>query len=165
MSVTDPWTEVDGERSSIKSKHSAFSEPQVRQAMALLADRKGMQEFIYGRTGVATSNFVNNPPKFRSPNTKFEFNIEKANQILDAAGWTKGADGIREKGGKKMKFVYRPRSIRRGRRSRRFSSKPARRRYRPRTQIGHGFGVFSSDVGNPDTYGKFWCDLRCTPRR
>ena len=90
LSVTDPFNEVDGERSSIKSKHFAFSDPQVRQAMALLADRKGMQEFIYGRTGMATSNFVNNPPKFRSPNTKFEFNIDKANQILDAAGWTKG---------------------------------------------------------------------------
>ncbi len=106
LNPTDPWTEVDGERSSIKTKHFAFSEPAVREAMTLLADRKGIQEFIYGRTGVATSNFLNNPAKFRSPNTRFEFNVDKANALLEAAGWKKGGDGIREKGGKKLKFVF-----------------------------------------------------------
>ena len=106
LNPTDPYTEVDGERGSIKSKHFAFTEAAVREAMSLLADRKGIQDFIYGRTGVATSNFMNNPPRFRSPNTKWEFNIDKANQILDGAGWKRGADGVREKGGKKMKFVF-----------------------------------------------------------
>ena len=106
LNPTDPWTEVDGERASIKSKHFAFSEPAVRQAMALVADRQGIQDFIYGRTGTATANFLNNPSRFRSPNNKFEFNTDKANAILEAAGWKKGADGIREKGGKKLKFVY-----------------------------------------------------------
>jgi peptide/nickel transport system substrate-binding protein len=49
-----------------------------------------VQDFIYGRTGVATANFLNNPPRFRSKNNKFEFNVDKANQILDAAGWKRG---------------------------------------------------------------------------
>ena len=74
--------------------------------MALLVDRKGIQDFIYGRGGVATANFLNNPPRFRSPNTKYEFNVDKANQILEAAGWKKGADGIRAKGNVKLKFVF-----------------------------------------------------------
>src|SRR6185369_1586327 len=102
LNPTDPWNEVDGERGSIKSKHFAFTEPKVREAMALLCDKKSMQEFIYGRTGFATGNFMNNPPRFTSKNTKWEFNVDKANAILDAAGWKRGADGIREKGGKKM---------------------------------------------------------------
>ncbi|HEY4956983.1 MAG TPA: peptide ABC transporter substrate-binding protein, partial [Caldimonas sp.] len=51
LNPTDPFTEVDGERASIKSKHFAFTEPAVRQAMALLCDKKSMQDFIYGRTG------------------------------------------------------------------------------------------------------------------
>ncbi len=106
LNTKDPWNEVDGERANVKSKHFAFSDPAVREAMSLLADRKGIQEFIYGRTGVATSNFLNNPARFRSPNTKYEFNVDKANQVLDAAGWKKGADGVREKDGKKLKFVY-----------------------------------------------------------
>ena len=93
LNQTDPWTEVEGERASIKSKHFAFTDPAVRQAMALLADRAGIQQFIYGRTGVATANFLNNPAKFRSPNTKMEFNVDKANALLEAAGDDAGVRG------------------------------------------------------------------------
>jgi peptide/nickel transport system substrate-binding protein len=39
LNVTDPWTEVDGERASIKTKHPLFSDPAVRQAINLLIDR------------------------------------------------------------------------------------------------------------------------------
>src|SRR5262249_8369639 len=62
---TDPWTEVDGERSSAKTTHPFLTDPAVRQALALLIDRDAVQKFIYGRTGTATANFVNNPDKFR----------------------------------------------------------------------------------------------------
>ena len=106
LNVTDPAVEVDGERASIKTKHPLFSDPAVRQAINLLIDRGSIEKFIYGRTAVATANFLNNPERFRSKNTKFEFNIEKANQILEAAGWKKGADGIRAKDGKPLKFVF-----------------------------------------------------------
>src|SRR5262249_34837961 len=106
INTTDPWTVVDGERSSIKTKHPTLSDPAVGQALALLIDRKSVEDHIYGRTGVATPNFVNNPERFRSKSTKFEFNVEKASQILEAAGWKKGSDGIRAKDGKKLKFVY-----------------------------------------------------------
>ena len=37
---------------------------------------------------------------------RWEFNVDKANQILDAAGWRRGADGIRAKDGKRLKMVY-----------------------------------------------------------
>jgi len=106
LNTTDPWTEVDGERSSIKTKHPTLSDPAVRQALNVLVDRGSVQEEIYGRTGIATANFVNAPPRYVSKNTKWEFNVDKANQILDAAGWKRGADGIRAKDGKKLKFVY-----------------------------------------------------------
>jgi len=91
LNVTDPAVEVDGERSSIKTRHPLFSDPAVRQAVNLLIDRASIEKYIYGRTAVATANFVNNPERFRSKNTKFEFNIEKANQILEVAGWKKKA--------------------------------------------------------------------------
>ena len=39
LNTTDPWTEVDGERSSIKTKHPTLSDPAVRQALALLVDK------------------------------------------------------------------------------------------------------------------------------
>src|SRR5215208_894869 len=106
LNSTDPWTEVDGERSSMKTKHPLLSDKAVRQALALLIDRKSVEEHIYGRTGTATGNFVDGPPKFVSKNTKWEVNVDKANQILEDAGWKKGADGIRAKDGKRLKFVY-----------------------------------------------------------
>lgn len=83
-----------------------LTDPAVRKAMALLIDRKSVQDHIYGRTGIATANGVNNPPRFRSPNTSYEFNVDKANALLDAAGWFCGVDGFRAKGGVKLKHVY-----------------------------------------------------------
>ena len=86
LNQTDPVTEVDGERSSIKTKHPTLSDPAVRQAMSLLMDRESIQKFIYGRTGSATPNFLNAPERFRSKSRVAEFNIDKANKILDDAG-------------------------------------------------------------------------------
>ena len=68
---TDPWTEVDGERSSLKTKHPTLSDPAVRQALSLLVDKDSIEKHIYGRTGPATANFVNNPARFVSKTTKF----------------------------------------------------------------------------------------------
>jgi len=161
LNPTDPYTEVDGERSSVKSKHFAFTDPAVRQAMGLVADRQGIQDFIYGRTGVATANFLNNPQRFRSPNNKFEFNTDKANAILEAAGWKKGADGIREKGGKKLKFVYQT-SVNALRQKEQAVIKQGAQKAGIDLELKSVTAsvFFSSDVANPDTYGKFWCDMQ-----
>ena len=86
-----------------------------------------VQEFVYGRTGVATANVLNNPRQFNSPNTKNESSLDKANALLDGAGWKRGADGIREKDGRKLSFCSRVRSTRCARRCRPSSSRPAPR--------------------------------------
>ena len=64
LNSTDPWTEVDGERSSMKTKHPTLTDKAVRQALGMLIDRKSVEDHIYGRTGIATGNFVNNPKRF-----------------------------------------------------------------------------------------------------
>ena len=89
LNSTDPAAEVDGERASVKTRHPLFSDPAVRQAINLLIDRVSIQKFIYGRAAMASANFLNNPERFRSSNTKFELNIEKANAILEAAAGKK----------------------------------------------------------------------------
>ena len=33
-----------------------------------------VEKYIYGRTGQATANFINNPERFRSKSTRYEFN-------------------------------------------------------------------------------------------
>jgi peptide/nickel transport system substrate-binding protein len=161
LNLTDPWNEVEGERGSVKSHHFAFSDPKVREAMSYLCDKKSMQDFIYGRTGFATANFMNNPSRFRSPNTKWEFNIDKANALLDAAGWKKGSDGIREKNGKKMHFVYQT-SINGTRQKEQAIVKQACQKAGVDLELKSVTAsvFFSSDVANPDTYPKFWADMQ-----
>jgi peptide/nickel transport system substrate-binding protein len=133
----------------------------VREALALLLDRKSVQEFVYGRTGVATANVLNNPHQFNSPNTKMDASLDKANALLDGAGWKRGASGIREKGGRKFSLL--------------FQSSTNSVRQKVQTIFKQACGkagieielkavtpavYFSSDIGNPDTAGKFWADLQ-----
>jgi peptide/nickel transport system substrate-binding protein len=161
LNTTDPWTEVDGERSSMKTKHPTLSDPAVRQALTMLVDKDSVQKYIYGRTGIATANFVNNPDKFNSKNTKFEFNVEKANEILDKAGWKKGSDGVREKDGKKLKFVYQT-SINQPRQKTQAIVKQACQKAGIEIEVKAVTAsvFFSSDVANPDTYPHFYTDLQ-----
>ena len=161
LNVTDPWKEVDGERASAKSKHPAFTDKAVREAMSLLVDRKNIGEQIYGRGAVVTSNFLNNPPRFRSPNTKYEFNIDKANQVLEAAGWKKGADGIRAKGDVKLKFVFQT-SVNGPRQKCQAIIKDACTKAGIDLELKSVVAAvfFGSDAANPDTYQKFWADMQ-----
>ncbi len=160
LNNTDPWTEVDGERSSLKTKHPFLTEKPVRQALALLVDKASVEKFIYGRTGTATANFVNNPPKFRSPNTKYEFNIEKAAKLLEDAGWKKGSDGIRTKDGKRLKLVYQT-STNAPRQKTQAIVKQACQKAGIEVELKSitASVFFSSDVANPDTFTKFYTDL------
>ena len=161
LNMTDPSIEVDGERASPKSRHPILSDPAVREALALLLDRKAVQEFVYGRTGLATANVLNNPRQFNSPNTKNESNLDKANALLDGAGWKRGGNGVRERGGRKLSFVFQS------------STNSVRQKVQAVYKQACGkAGVeieikavtpavyFSSDIGNPDTAGKFWADLQ-----
>ena len=161
LNMADPWTEIEGERAHSSSKHPILSDRAVREAISLVVDRASVQKFIYGRTGIATSNFLNNPKRFVSPNTKFEFNPDKAAQILEAAGWKRGSDGIREKGGKKLKLVFQT-SI----------NGPRQKTQQIIKQAAQKAGIdmelkavpasvyFSSDPANPDTYTKLFVDMQ-----
>jgi peptide/nickel transport system substrate-binding protein len=160
LNHTDPWTEVDGERASPKTKHPTLLDPAVRKALSLLVDRKSIQDHIYGRAGIATANFLNAPEKFASKNTSYEFSVEKANKVLDEGGWKRGADGIREKDGKKLKYVFQT-SINGPRQKTQAIVKQACQRAGIELELKSVVAsvYFSSDVANPDTYTKFYTDL------
>ena len=161
VNSTDPWTEIDGERSSVKTRHPLFSDPAVGQALALLIDRAAVQAHIYGRIGIATGNFVNNPPRFVSKNTNWEFNVDKANQLLDEAGWKRGPDGIRTKDGKRLKLVFQT-SINAPRQKTQAIVKQACQKAGIDMELKSVTSsvYFSSDVANPDTYAKFYSDIQ-----
>jgi peptide/nickel transport system substrate-binding protein len=161
FNMADPNTEVDGERASPKSTHPFLTDQRVRQAMALAIDRTTMAQQLYGQTGSATSNVLTIPTNLVSKNTTFEYNLDKANQILDQAGYARGGDGIRvTPTGTRMHVVFQT------------STNSLRQKEQDLVKDGwQKIGIetelksvdasvyFASDAGNPDTYGHFSTDV------
>jgi peptide/nickel transport system substrate-binding protein len=161
LNTTDPSIEVDGERSSLKTTHPVFTDRAVREAMKLLVDRESIVKHVFGRTGILTPNFLENPRQFRSPNLRSEFSVDKANAILDQAGWRRGAGGLREKNGRKMKFLFQT-----------TTNAPRQKVQAIVKQACQKAGMeielksiaasvyFSADPGNNDTSNKFYADMQ-----
>jgi peptide/nickel transport system substrate-binding protein len=105
LNFTDPNTEVDGERSSLKVPHPFFSDLKVRQAFALAIDRKTIVERLYVKTASVAQFYVWAPQKY-VPEGKWQRDTEKANMLLDEGGWKRGSDGVRTKNGKRMKVLF-----------------------------------------------------------
>ena len=120
-----------------------------------------MEKHIYGRTGIATGNYLNNPPRFVSKNTHWEFNIDKANQLLEEAGWKRGPNGVRAKDGKQLKLVFQT-SINAPRQKTQAIVKQACQKAGIEMELKSVTAsvYFSSDVANPDTSRKFYTDVQ-----
>jgi len=161
LNRSDPWTEINGERSSAQTTHPLLSDPAVRQALRLLVDRASVQAHIYGRTGVASGNYINAPPRFVSNNTHWEFDIDKANRLLDEAGWQRGPDAIRAKEGKRLRLVYQT-TINAPRQKTQAIVKQACQKAGIDIELKSVAAsvFFSSDAGNPDIYPRFSTDIQ-----
>ncbi len=158
---SDPWSAVDGERCSPKSSHPFLSDQAVRTAVSLLVDRVSIHEHVLGRTGRITANFLNAPDRFRSPNTSWEFSIDKANQILDQAGWVRGADGIRAKDTKRLKIVFQAAANSTVQKVQAVVKQAAARAgIEIEIKAIPASVFFSSDVSNLDTNVRFLADLQ-----
>jgi peptide/nickel transport system substrate-binding protein len=107
LNSTDPnQTTAQGEFSSLEIPHPFFSDLKVRQALTYAIDRETISA-LYGETGRPTSNILVSPANFRSPNTIYEYNLDKAAALLDEAGWVDSdSDGIRDKDGVEMAIVF-----------------------------------------------------------
>jgi peptide/nickel transport system substrate-binding protein len=86
--------------------HPALQDVNVRKAIVMAVDRnKIVQDLLYGLTKPATTFWDGTP--FSNPNVKLTpYDPEGAKKLLDDAGWKVGADGIRAKGGVKLKLRY-----------------------------------------------------------
>ncbi|MDP9356335.1 MAG: peptide ABC transporter substrate-binding protein [Chloroflexota bacterium] len=105
INFSDPNTEVEGQRSYFKQPHPFLTDKAVRQAMNLAADRDTIAKQFYGEGEPATPDMLNGLPAFDSPNTSYEFDLDKAKQILDDAGWTMDGD-VRTKDGQELRITY-----------------------------------------------------------
>jgi peptide/nickel transport system substrate-binding protein len=161
LNFCDPAKEVDGERSHPKTRHPVFSDPAVRRAIGLLIDRQGLQRYVYGRQGTATGNWLVNPPRFRSSRAAPAFNIAEAAALLDAAGWKPGPDGVRVKDGRRLSLLFQASINSSGQKMQTVVKQTAQKagiQLELKAVVTAVF--FSSDAGNPDTFGKFNADLQ-----
>ena len=112
LNRADPNTEIDGERANFEVPHPFFSDLRVRQAFALAVDRQTIADQIYGPPVTPNTNALISPPQYASPNTTFEFSLERAAALLDEAGWIDSdGDGIRDKDGIKLRIVFQTSTI------------------------------------------------------
>jgi peptide/nickel transport system substrate-binding protein len=84
-----------------------LSDKRVRQAMMMIIDRQRIiAELWNGAAEVAHSNLSPASAFYHKADVKkYDLDPEAAMALLDEAGWTAGADGIREKDGVKLSFT------------------------------------------------------------
>ncbi|HQY31382.1 MAG TPA: peptide ABC transporter substrate-binding protein, partial [Thermomicrobiales bacterium] len=107
LNFSDPNKEVDGQKSQWQTPNPVLSDKAVRQALAASVDRQTISEqFYFGPPGEPpTSNILLGIAGATSTNTTWEYDLGKAAQILEDAGWT--LDGaVRKKGDVELKLSY-----------------------------------------------------------
>lgn len=84
-----------------------FDDIKVREAVAFAINRQEIVDAVFGGRGKAADGFLISalPESQIAPEYRMTYDPERANKALDDAGWVKGADGIREKGGEKLKVT------------------------------------------------------------
>jgi peptide/nickel transport system substrate-binding protein len=86
--------------------HPGVSDLVVRRAIELATDRETLnRKFQHGIQTVQGSPASKAAPYYDPNIPPVPFNIAKANAMLDAAGWKRGADGVREKNGVKLNLT------------------------------------------------------------
>ena len=90
------------------AKHGGqlFAEKGVRQALLYALDRQQIADHVYFGQAAVGDTVIPPVSWAYSPNVtpKYRADKQKAQSLLDQAGWVKGADGIRAKNGVKLQF-------------------------------------------------------------
>ena len=113
---------------AMNANNGATADKAVRQALMYATDRQGFCDSYFGwdkktsdevkkvKGGYVPAAYwnpaseslgavVRNEETIDGLNT-YAFDMDKANQVLDEAGWVRGADGIREKDGQKLEIKF-----------------------------------------------------------
>ncbi|MCS7050365.1 MAG: peptide ABC transporter substrate-binding protein [Thermomicrobium sp.] len=107
VNFADPNTETEGARAEPNVPHPFLTNKNIRQAIALAIRRDVIANQLYGPAGQTTANNLNAPARFKHPDLTWEFDLEKAAQLLDEAGATDtNGDGVREYNGKPLRVLY-----------------------------------------------------------
>ena len=110
LNHTNPDPALGDKRSTTDAgPHPSLSDPAVRRALSLAIDRDIIVEAGYGQSGRPTCNIVPAPETVASTKNDewcLKQDIEAANKLLDDAGWAPGPDGIRQKDGVRLSYLY-----------------------------------------------------------
>nr|WP_243864535.1 ABC transporter substrate-binding protein [Paenibacillus castaneae] len=87
------------------NKNPIFADKKVRQAMNYALDRQAIVSKIYlGKAYLGTGPMHPTLPQENKNVKPYPYDLKKAAELLDEAGWKKGSDGIRTKDGKKLEL-------------------------------------------------------------
>jgi len=112
LNFSNPAASLGDRRSEPGTTHPFFADKSVRRALAMATNRDAIAQRLYGdgAFGKATCNAVAAPDAMGSPNTRgfdvCKFDLSAASAELDRAGWVRGADGVRAKGGTKLAMLF-----------------------------------------------------------
>ena len=160
LNYTDPNKEVEGERSSLKAPHPFFTDLKVRQAFALAMDRKTVVDQLYGKTGEVALFYLYTPKKY-VPDSRWQKDLARANQLLDEAGWRKGGDGVRTKDGVRMKVLFQT-SVNKLRQDTQAVLKKDLESIGVEVELKAVIAdvFFAADPANPDNFPHFYTDMQ-----
>lgn len=88
----------------INTTSDPFTDVKVRQAAALAINQKEILDSIYSGVGMEAHNFLISalPESKVDPKYNIGYDPDLAGRLLEEAGWKLGADGVREKDGKRL---------------------------------------------------------------
>ncbi|MGO2751997.1 MAG: ABC transporter substrate-binding protein [Pseudoclavibacter sp.] len=94
---------------ALDTRVAPFNETEVRQAFTHGIDRDEILSTVYTEDWEAAESFIqSNVPEATDHSDAFAFDPEESKKLLDAAGWTSGADGIRSKNGETLAVTLYP---------------------------------------------------------
>jgi len=109
VNLSNPDPALGDKRSTLAGgPHPFLTDAAVRRALSLAIDRGILTEVGYGAAGKPTCNVVPGPAIYVSTANDecLVQDIAKANNVLEAAGWKRGSDGVRSKDGVRLSILY-----------------------------------------------------------
>lgn len=94
------------EHVALNQEFGPFRDKAVREAMYMAINKKAIIDAIYYGIHTPTESFLPNLNwAYKADLPAQTYDPAKANALLDAAGWKRGAGGIREKAGVRLEFT------------------------------------------------------------
>ncbi len=91
---------------ALGDKYGAANVTAIKKALALAINKKDITDRVLGGTVVPTSNPISPLDWYHVAVPDQTYDPAAANKVLDDAGFTKGADGIRTVNGKKLSLTF-----------------------------------------------------------